>query len=340
MQLKNVLFKFSGLLIIVCSLAAAWILLEWQGALKQPLKVDEQGLAYTIRPGASFGQVARDLASLGVIEKPRYLVWSARWSGQADRVKAGEYLIRPGKSARDLLDLFVRGKVIHHDLTLVEGWAFRQVMKAVNANTDLAHTLQGLTDAEIMQKLGFSETHPEGRFLPETYRFPRGTTDAEFLLRAYQDMVSLLNTEWEQRDGDLPLKNPDEALILASIVEKETGRPEERAKIAGVFMRRLQKNMRLQTDPTVIYGLGESFDGNIRRRDLKANTPYNTYIHKGLPPTPIAMPGAEAIRATLHPEAGEELYFVAKGDGGHFFSATLEEHHRAVAKYQLKRRKK
>ncbi len=340
MRVKNVLFKLLGLLLISGSLAVAWLMLEWQDALNQPVKVDAKGLDYTIRPGMSFTQVAQDLAARGILDKPRYLAWAARWTGKAGRIKAGEYLIPPGKKAEDLLDMFVLGNVIHYGLTLVEGWTFHQVMDTLNAHADLAHTLQGLTNAEIMQRLGLAETHPEGRFLPETYRFPRGATDADFLRRAHQDMTSLLQTEWEQRDVGLPLRTPYEALILASIVEKETGRADERAKVAGVFIRRLRKNMRLQTDPTILYGLGQGFDGNIRRRDLKANTPYNTYIHKGLPPTPIAMPGAEAIRAALHPEEGEALYFVANGDGGHYFSATLEEHNKAVARYLLKRRKK
>ena len=189
-----------------------------------------------------------------------------------------------------------------------------------------------------MEQLGLPGVHPEGRFYPDTYHFPRGTSDAAFLTRAYATMERRLNDEWNNRAENLPFGTPYEALILASIVEKETGKPEERARIAGVFVRRLQKRMRLESDPTVIYGMGEAFDGNIRRADLKRPTPYNTYVHKKLPPTPIAMPGGDAIHAVMHPEMRGELFFVAKGDGSHHFSATFDEHRRAVAEYQLRRR--
>ncbi|MCP4041045.1 MAG: endolytic transglycosylase MltG [Gammaproteobacteria bacterium] len=340
MTKKHTLILLGLLIIVVAGGVSIWVLREWQGTLNQQLKVGAQGLKYSISSGVSFSQVAQDLAAKGVLEKPRYLVWAARWKGIANRIKAGEYLISPGKTAAELLDLFVQGKIVYHNITLVEGWSFRQVLDTVNAHQEILHTLEDLTDAEIMARLGFTGRYPEGRFLPETYSFPRGTTDVGFLRRAYQDMAFRLQAEWQQRDIGIPLRTPYEALILASIIEKETGRAEERAKIAGVFIRRLRKNMRLQTDPTVIYGLGANFDGNLRRRDLKQDTPYNTYVHKGLPPTPIAMPGIDAIRAVLHPEDGDELYFVAKGDGSHKFSATLKEHHRAVVKYQLKRRRK
>jgi UPF0755 protein len=207
----------------------------------------------------------------------------------------------------------------------------------VRRHKALKQTLEGLEDGQIMARIGLTGIHPEGRFYPDTYHFPRGATDAEFLLRAYRRMQAVLQAAWEKRDEQLPLKSPDEALILASIIERETGVSEERGKIAGVFIRRLRKGMRLQTDPTVIYGLGAAYDGNIKRRDLLRDTPYNTYLHSGLTPTPIAMPGRAAIEAALHPAAGNALYFVATGDGGHIFSATLEEHNRAVRKYQIKR---
>ena len=219
----------------------------------------------------------------------------------------------------------------------MEGWNFKQVLAAVSGHEALKHTLKGLTDGEIMARLGHPGEHPEGRFYPDTYKFPRGTTDAAFLERAYQSMSRLLAEEWGKRDPDLPLKTPYEALILASIVEKETGVADERSEIAGVFVRRLRKGMKLQTDPTVIYGMGDNFKGNIRRRDLKQDTPYNTYVHTGLPPTPISMPGSAAIRAVLHPAPGKSLYFVARGDGSHYFSKSLAEHNRAVRKFQLKK---
>ncbi len=240
-------------------------------------------------------------------------------------------------TALQLLQQMVDGEVIQHTLTLVEGWSFKQVMVALRAHHAIRATLQGLTAAEIMSRLGYAGQHPEGRFFPDTYHFPKATSDIEFLRRAYSAMAERLEQEWVAREPDLPLKSAYEALILASIIEKESAVSAERAEIAGVFIRRLNKGMRLQTDPTVIYGMGEAYDGNIRRRDLRHDTPYNTYTRKGLPPTPIAMPGGEAIHAALHPASAESLYFVARGDGTHYFSATLEEHNRAVRKYQLKR---
>jgi UPF0755 protein len=227
--------------------------------------------------------------------------------------------------------------VISYSFTLVEGWTFQQVLEAVREQEALQGTFENLTAEAIMERLGHPGEHPEGRFLADTYHFPRGTTDLALLQRAYGAMQEFLQQEWDRRAADLPFKTPYEALILASIVEKETAVAEERPQIAGVFIRRLRKGMKLQTDPTVIYGMGERFDGNIRRRDLSENTPYNTYVHRGLTPTPISMPGRDAIRAVLHPADGKSLYFVAKGDGSHYFSATLQEHNKAVRKYQLKR---
>jgi len=337
---RNVLFKLLGVVVLAGSVGAGWTLMEWGDSLQQELTVGEEGQRYTIAPGTSFRSVIYDLAEQGVLMKPRYLVWTARWTGQAGRIQAGEYSIPSGTTAEGLLDLFVQGKVVQHSLTLVEGWTFRQFMGAINRHPELGHTLQGLSDQEIMAKLGHPSMHPEGQFLPETYHFPSGTPDVDILRRAYRDMQSLLIAEWARRDGKLPFETPYEALILAAIVEKETARGDERRRIAGVFVRRLKKNMRLQTDPTVIYGLGEAYDGNIRRRDLKRDTPYNTYVHKGLPPTPIAMPGAESIVAAMHPEDGDELFFVSRGDGSHYFSSTLKAHEQAVARYQLKRRKR
>jgi UPF0755 protein len=236
--------------------------------------------------------------------------------------------------------MMISGKVRQYALTLVEGWNFRQVMDAVQSHPSLAHTLQGLENAAIMAQLGHPDEHPEGRFLPDTYHFPKGLSDVAFLQRAYDAMAQTLAQEWEGRAVGLPLQTPYEALILASIVEKETGLASERQAIAGVFVRRLEKRMRLQTDPTVIYGMGERYDGNIRKQDLLEDTPYNTYRRLGLPPTPIAMPGRDAIHATLHPDDSQNIYFVSRGDGSHHFSATLEEHNNAVIKYQLKGRKR
>ena len=328
--------RFLGLLIITLSLLLAWAWMEYDSFRETPLALPPEGMVYTLEPGSSVTSLAADLTAKGVIQHPIMLRLLARLTHQADRLKAGEYRIPPGTSPVQLLRILSSGKVVQHVLTLVEGWTFRQVMVAVDAHEALNHTLTNLSDQEIMQRLGHPDLHPEGRFYPDTYHFPRGETDVAFLKRAYHKMQQVLTDEWSQRAKDLPFETPDEALILASIVERETGLPEERGRIAGVFIRRLQKGMLLQTDPTVIYGMGEHYDGNIRRRDLETDTPYNTYLRKGLTPTPIAMPSRAAIRAVLHPEDGQALYFVATGEGGHYFSNSLDEHNRAVQKYQLK----
>ena len=238
-------------------------------------------------------------------------------------------------NALQLLDDLVAGKVIQYALTIPEGLTFRQIMQLLRQQPELRHTLADDSPAAVMQAIGEPGQSPEGRFYPDTYHFPRGTTDVQFLRRAYRTMAGVLQQEWQARDTGLPYKTPYDALIMASIIEKETAVPAERERIAGVFVRRLEKGMRLQTDPTVIYALGQSYDGNIHRRDLSLDSPYNTYRHAGLPPTPIAAPGRDSIDAALHPAPGEELYFVARGDGSHEFSRTLEEHNRAVARYQL-----
>ncbi len=314
----------------------AWRIDRW---LDTPLPL-EAPRTYELVRGSNFIRVVNDLTRMGIVDEPRWLRWYGRLSGQAARIQAGEYRLEPGLTPRGLLNELVQGRVRQHALTIVEGWNFRQLMAAVNAHQALRHTLQGQDDSTVMARIGRAGEHPEGRFLPDTYHFPRGTTDVAFLKRAYAAMEKVLAEEWARRAPGLPLKTPYEALILASIVEKETGLARERAAIAGVFIRRLQKGMRLQTDPTVIYGMGEAYQGNIRKRDLLRDTPYNTYRRGGLPPTPIAMPGRDAIHATLHPDDSDNLYFVARGDGSHHFSATLEEHNKAVIKYQLKGRRK
>lgn len=329
------LFKLVGALILLGSLALGWLWMGYKNFSSQPLRVGESAKTFEVPAGASLSDVAHRLQAEGLTARPRYFVWMGRLHGMAHAIQAGEYRIEPGTKPRQLLDDMAAGRVFEHSLTLVEGWNFREMMAAVNADRYLAHTLRGLSDAEIMKRLGWPDEKPEGRFLPETYNFPRGTTDLEFLRRAHRAMSRELASAWANRAQGLPLKSPYEALILASIIEKETAVPEERRRIAGVFVRRLEKGMRLQTDPTVIYGLGAGFDGNLRRQDLKRDTPYNTYTHRGLPPTPIAMPGRDSLTAAVHPDAGDALYFVSRGDGSHYFSATLEEHNRAVIKYQL-----
>ena len=234
-----------------------------------------------------------------------------------------------------LLEQFVAGKVIQHTLTLLEGWSFNQVIETVSNSWKLVHTLQGTEPSQVMSVIGHPAIAAEGQFFPDTYHFPAGTTDIEFLRRANQMLLQVLNEEWQQRTANLPYQTSYDALVMASIIEKETGRADEREKIAGVFVLRLKQDMKLQTDPTVIYAMGTAYNGNIRRKDLEIDSPYNTYRYKGLPPTPIALAGREAIHAALHPEDGKALYFVSRGDGSHYFSNTLKEHNSAVAKYQL-----
>lgn len=329
------LFWFTALV-----LAAVLIARDVHEQLWQPLPLQEIVAVEVVR-GASFRGVLQDWQNLGYLSSSRqrwYLSFHARLSGQDQAIKAGEYRLGPGMRPVDLPALLVSGKVILHELTLVEGWRFEQALQAIKAHPALAQTLTQSSPAAAMAALGRPELHPEGRLYPDTYRFPRGTTDVAFMQRAFAQMEAALAEEWAGRAQGLPYRSADEALIMASIVERETSVASERFDIAGVFVRRLQKHMRLQTDPTVIYGLGAAFDGNIRRRDLTTDTPYNTYTRGGLPPTPICLPGRASINAALHPAPGDALYFVAKGDGSHFFSATFAEHNAAVRKYQLKRR--
>ena len=331
--------KVGLLLVLAVVLAAAWWWMSLNQYLDEPLAVKES-YSYELKPGANYIRVMNELSQAGLISETHYLRWYGRLTGKARQIKAGEYVIPAGMTARQLVDMLISGKVRQYALTLVEGWNFRQVMEAVHNHPSLEHTLQEMNNTAIMERLGHPGEHPEGRFLPDTYHFPKGLSDVAFLKRAYDAMASVLAREWEVRAVGLPLETSYEALILASIVEKETGLASERQAIAGVFVRRLEKRMRLQTDPTVIYGMGERYKGNIRKSDLQEDTPYNTYRRAGLPPTPIAMPGRDAIHAALHPDDSKNIYFVARGDGSHHFSATLDEHNNAVIKYQLKGRKR
>jgi UPF0755 protein len=333
---KNLLYKLIAAFILTGSLGIGWLLMDYNQFIETPITVDSSGLHYDIVAGDNLKKISRQLYQQGVLSNPRYLVWMAKWQGTANQVKKGEYLFEPGTTPEQLLHKIVNGEVIQYSATIIEGMTFREMMDSLNENEYLVHTLKRLKPKAIMAKLGYSGQHPEGRFMPDTYNFPRGTTDVEFLQRAYHAMEDFLNKEWENREVGTPLKSTYDALILASIVEKETAVPAERSMIAGVFTRRLQKHMRLQTDPTVIYGLGDKYDGNIHRRDLVKDTPYNTYRHNGLPPTPIAMPGHDAIKAAINPADGDALYFVAKGDGSHVFTSNLRDHNNAVIKYQLK----
>ena len=307
--------------------------------MARPLRIGDTSFVYTVRSGATIGRIARDLEAAGLLESALRLELQARWSGAASRIKAGEYAFEHGLTPTGLLDLLVAGTVVQHPFTIVEGWTFRDLRHRIAESGTLVHTLDGLSREEVMSRLGLEGLHPEGRFFPDTYHFPRGATDAQLLRRAFDAMAVSLESAWARRTADLPLSSPDDVLVLASIVEKETGAAEERARIAGVFVSRLRRGMRLETDPTVIYGLGDAFDGNLRKADLKRDTPYNTYVRKGLPPTPIAIPSAAAIEAVVAPLEDGSLYFVAKGDGRHVFSTNYEDHRRAVRRYQLRRRR-
>ena len=332
--------KLIGLLLILISFASAWLIMDYRSFVETPLKVSEQGLNYIVPSGTSLTHIANDLAEKGIIDKPNMLIWMGRIQGKSNNLKAGEYNIVRGMTPEMFLNMLIGGKVVQYTITFIEGWTFKQVRAHLLNDANIIHTIKGLDDDEVMNRIGLPGRYPEGLFLPETYHFVRGTTDIDILKRANRSLENLVNTAWQERAADLPYKSEYEALIMASIIEKETGKPEERDEIAGVFVRRLKKHMRLQTDPTVIYGLGEEYDGNLRRRDLLNPTPYNTYLKRGLPPTPIAMPGKAAILAALHPHKGKSLYFVARGDGTHYFSDTLEAHNKAVIKYQLHGKRK
>jgi UPF0755 protein len=336
---RESLFRVAGALLVMFSVFGGWLLMDHQVALKQPLKVTAEPRVYVVESGTSLRQVVNDLAAQGILEQPGHLVWHARWRGQAEQIKAGEYLIEPGMTPLRLLERLVSGKTVQRSLTIVEGWTFDDLLLAIHSHPHLDQTLAGLDREAMMAQLDLPTIHPEGWFYPETYYFPSGAADRDFLKRAHSAMVQRLHDEWVKRSEGLPLENKYEALILASIVEKETGHPGERAQVAGVFIHRLHKGMRLASDPTVIYGLGDDFDGDLRRQDLSRDTPYNTYLHKGLPPTPIAMPGGKAIHAVLHPAVSDALFFVSKGDGSHHFSSTYAEHRRAVSRYQLNHRR-
>lgn len=290
-----------------------------------------------VAPGTTFRGLMHQLGHEHIIQHARderYLSLYAQFTGQATRIKSGEYRVPARVRPAQLVALLVSGKIRQHRLTLVEGWRFSQIMQAVRDDDALKHTLGDDNDAQIMQAIGHAGEQPEGRFLPDTYMFPRDTTDVAFLKRVYHAMSVFLDQAWANRADDIAVKNPYQALILASIIEKETAVPAERTRIAGVYSRRLEKNMRLQSDPSVIYGIPD-YNGDITRKDLRTDTPYNTYTRAGLPPTPIASPSRASIRAALHPASGSALYFVARGDGSHVFSDTLAEHNRAVHEYQM-----
>ncbi|WP_298829404.1 endolytic transglycosylase MltG [uncultured Piscinibacter sp.] len=326
--------KWLSRLLLLASLAglaaasgAAW----W---LHQPLKLAGESVELSIEQGELPRDIAQGWVKAGVQAPPWALYQWFRWSGKAKRIRAGSYEIGPGTTPVALLDKMVRGDETLATVRLIEGWTFRQFRAELARAEALKPTTAGMSDEQLMAALGTPGQWPEGRFYPDTYAYSKGSADLAVLKRAHRAMQQRVEEAWAARAPGLPLRTPDEALILASIVEKETGAEAERSRVAAVFANRLRIGMPLQTDPTVIYGLGEAFDGNLRKRDLQADTPYNTYTRPGLPPTPIAMPGAASLRAAVQPAASKALYFVARGDGTSEFSETLAEHNRAVNKYQ------
>jgi len=326
-------------LVLVLALAGA-LIYGWNDYSRfsnAPLNVTAQGESIDISRGSSFRNIVAELRQRHLTDA-NSVYWRllAEQMRVAGKLHAGEYALNPGITPRQLLANMAAGKVLQRLFTIVDGWTFDELRQALARAEKLNHDSAGLDNATIMQKLGVPGEAPEGRFLPETYAYVKGDSDLDILKRAHAAMVRTLAALWPSRAADLPLATPYEALILASIVEKETGRPEERARIAGVFVRRLQNHMLLQTDPSVIYGMGASYAGNIRKGDLTTDTPYNTYTRPGLPPTPIALPGKPALEAALHPAPGSALYFVARGDGGHVFADSLAEHNRNVDCYQRK----
>jgi UPF0755 protein len=308
--------------------------------LSTPLQIAGESILIEIPRGQPLGVTARELASRGVLDHPQLLLAYARYTGADSRIHAGEYRIAAGTTPLELLDLLQEGAVVQHAITFLEGWTFRDLRRALQKAEPLEHRTMGMSDQEVMAALGEPGQHPEGLFFPDTYFYGKGMTDLELLAIARQRMQRELDAAWQERERDIPVSSPYEALVLASIVEKETALPSERRRVAGVMTTRLKRGMRLQTDPTVIYGIGPDYDGNLRRADLERDTPYNTYTRQGLPPTPIAMPGAESIRAAVQPDERGELYFVATGlpDGSHKFSRTLAEHQKAVKEYLVRYR--
>ncbi len=330
--------RFAAVVLLLFVVGGATLALGYLAAerwYRAPIAGLNAPVVFDVAPGVPLATVARELGARGLIEYPRVFTWLARRDGLAARIRAGEYALAPGATPAGILDELVEGRVLLHPVTLVEGLTFAAALAAIEANPAITRTIKGAPDAALMARLGSPDVFPEGEIFPDTYLVARGTTDVEVLKLAHARLKERLATAWLRRRPDLPLKTPYEALILASIIEKETGAPEERPHIAAVFVNRLRRGMRLQTDPTVIYGLGPAYDGSLHRRDLTTDTPYNTYTRDGLPPTPIALAGGLALEAAIAPSDSEDLYFVAtgRGDGRHEFSRTLEEHNGAVARY-------
>jgi UPF0755 protein len=344
--MKRLFVVVPVLVLLLLGAASAAVLWSAVRSLDAPLPVSSP-TRFVLAPGTSFARLAAELASRGIMQQPKAWVLYARWKGLANAVKAGEYEIQPGITPRELLTKMVSGQVLLHSFTIVDGWRVQDMLEALRRNPDIVSTIPAPVSfleqgAIIMDKLGSPGTNAEGQFLPETYRFIAGATDIEVLRQAHAALKRELDDAWTSREPDLPVQNSNELLIMASIVQKESGLPQELAKIAGLYLHRLSMGMRLQADPTIIYGMGERYDGDIRTVDLRSDGPYNTYTRAGLPPTPICLVGAAVLRATARPEKTDALYFVAsgKGDGSHVFSATLDAHNAAVAAYLFHLRQK
>jgi UPF0755 protein len=316
---------------VVVSMVAVTAFSYWA---KQPITTTEPVIAFAVAPGSRVGSAAQQIATAGVPVNPFLFALLARVTGKASRIKAGSYELKPNTTPRRLLTQLVRGEFAQEQVTIIEGWTFHQMREALAAAKDLRHDTAALSDKELMAKIDPDFKHPEGLFFPDTYLFAKGASDWQIYKQAHQAMMNHLKAAWDRRDPNLPYATPYEALIMASIVEKETGKKNERPMIAGVFVNRLKSGMLLQTDPTVIYGMGEKYEGKIHKKDLEADNAYNTYVRAGLPPTPIALPGLQSLSAALAPAKTEALYFVSRGDGTSKFSDNLSEHNKAVNQYQ------
>jgi UPF0755 protein len=321
-------------LAFVLGAAAAAVVLWFLAYALSPLHAGTAPIQFSLKAGSSLKSAAQQMAAAGLLSDPERFVLLARAFGKAAKIKAGNYEVDPSITPLGLLRKITEGDATQDAITFIEGWTFREIRKALDAHPAVRHDTRGFSDADILRQLEIREPSPEGLFFPDTYYFSNGSSDLAILRRAHRLMRAHLEAQWQMRSADLPLKTPYDALVLASIIEKETGQDAERPLIAAVFVNRLRLGMKLQSDPTVIYGLGETFDGNLRKRDLVNDTPYNTYTREGLPPTPIAMPGLASLRAALNPAQSDALYFVSRGDGTSEFSRTLGEHDRAVTKYQ------
>jgi UPF0755 protein len=322
-------------LLVVLTSVLLWFFWDVFQFLHSPLIPVNHSVNYVLQPGANVKVIAEDLHKMGWLQRPKYFSVYARIKGYSQQLQAGEYELLGGMTPSEILQQFAAGKVIMHSITLVEGWNFKQVLAALNANPNLHHSLQNQTPEAIMSALGLPGLEPEGQFFPDTYRFTKGTADTTILQRAHEKFVDVFTTEWLQRSSNVPYTDPQQALIVASMIEKESRLAIERPVIADVILKRLAKGMLLQIDSTLVYGLGPHYKGTLHKADLRLNTPYNTYLHKGLPPTPIAMPSRSSIHAALHPWPSAALYFVARGDGSQEFSADLSAHNHAVKRYLL-----